>query len=87
LKTISEKKGVVFDKIDLISLGTTKAEFGHYKPIKNIFAKVLGLTYDLDSYYIYNRYDYLTKILDYEENGEVFINDLNQLKNEIFKIE
>ncbi|MCY6413452.1 WcbI family polysaccharide biosynthesis putative acetyltransferase [Acinetobacter sp. VNH17] len=55
-------------------------EWGHYKPITNKVANVLRLEYDLSSYFRYNRYDYLARIIQYENgsNSEI-IGSLNEL--------
>lgn len=62
-----------------INLSWTK-EYGHFKPISDCCAKVLGLEYDLDSYFIYSRFEYLKVILRHENHGEGKISDLKQLK-------
>lgn len=56
-------------------------EYGHFKPIKNIYAKTLGLEFDLNSYFEFTRYDYLSKIISYEEGSFEKINDLNELRH------
>lgn len=57
-------------------------EYGHFKPITNKVASVLGLQYDLNSYFVYTRYDYLTSILRYENDPDVnVVADLTKLKN------
>lgn len=59
---------------------TWNKEYGHFKPITNRFAQVLGLKYDLNSYFMYSRYDFLTGVLRCEK-GTHSINDLNDLRN------
>lgn len=56
-------------------------EFGHFKPIQNGYAKVLGLKYDLDSYFTFSRYDYLFNILNHEVIGGDIVRDLNDLQS------
>lgn len=56
-------------------------EYGHFKPISNLVASTLGLKYDLDSYFVYRRADYLNRITAYENNpSSLKINNLNELK-------
>ncbi|WNZ27434.1 hypothetical protein HJG54_31630 [Leptolyngbya sp. NK1-12] len=56
-------------------------EFGHFKPITDRFAQVLGLRYDLNSYFVYSRHDFLTGVLRYENQGMNTIDNLSELKN------
>ena len=57
---------------------THKVENVYFKPITNKVANVLGLRYDLDSYYIESRKNYLSKILDYENNAELTVKIINR---------
>jgi len=59
---------------------TCAKEYGHFKPIIDKVAKVLGLNYDLDSYFVYSRHEYLEGVVLYEVEGEAVIKDLNELK-------
>jgi hypothetical protein len=60
-------------------------ESGHFKPITNTVKKILNLEYDLDSYYRVSRKDYLTKILEYDNNdNHDNISDFNQFYNKVF---
>jgi hypothetical protein len=43
-------------------------EYGHFKPITNKVASVLGLQFDLNSYFKYTRYDYISRIVSYEND-------------------
>ena len=62
-------------RIENISLDVGR-EFGHYKPITNKVAEVLGLKYDLSLYFKYNRWEYLVMILEHENSD-----DLNVVSN------
>jgi hypothetical protein len=61
-------------------------EYGHFKPITNGVKKVLNLEYDLDAYYRVSRKDYLTKILEYDNNDNHNINDYNQFYKFVFNL-
>jgi len=59
-------------------------ESGHFKPIKNSYAKALGLNYDLDGYFLNNRYDFLYKILSYEaDKSNPAISNLKELEDKV----
>ena len=47
-----------------------ETEFGHFKPINDHVARVLGLQYSLDTYWKYSREKYLKTVLDYENGSE-----------------
>lgn len=66
-----------------------KKEYGFFKPIKNVYAKALGLTFDLNSYFPYNRFDYLSKILAYENDLQPLekVNNLTEVKEKILEKE
>lgn len=52
-------------------------EYGHFKPIQDNVALILGLQYDLDSYWKYSRKTYLEGVLNYENSkNDKTINDL-----------
>lgn len=56
-------------------------EFGHFKPINDHVANVLGIQYSLDTYWKYTREQYLTAVLDYENSNELSkIENLHQFK-------
>lgn len=57
-----------------------KKEYGHFKPITNRYAEVLGLKYNLDSFFLYSRFDYLTGIIRIENEGKRYFNSLSELK-------
>jgi len=61
-------------------------ESGHFKPITNTVKQILNLEYDLDSYYRVSRKDYLTKILEYDNNENLNINDYNQFYKIVFNL-
>lgn len=78
LDVMNRCKGIKFR--DLRIPQVVGREVGHYKPIKNIYAKTLGLSFDLSSYFIVNRHRYLKAVLDHEVSHDTsFIHDLNQL--------
>ncbi|WP_428739671.1 WcbI family polysaccharide biosynthesis putative acetyltransferase [Sulfurimonas sp.] len=56
-------------------------EYGHFKPIQNRIAEVLGLNYDLDSFFKFSRQAYLDSIIKYETDNKKkeIIDDLSQL--------
>ncbi|WNC71300.1 GSCFA domain-containing protein [Thalassotalea psychrophila] len=83
---ISEKRGLEFNAIDQRKPGNAPKEYGHFRPIKNIFAKELGLQYDLNSYFIYNRFEYLSNILAFENDADEMqlVKNINDLKNIVF---
>lgn len=59
----------------------------YFRPITDQVAKALGITFDLDNYYIESRYGYLSKVLDYENDFDQnqFITNRAQLKKSVFK--
>jgi hypothetical protein len=59
---------------------TWNKEYGHFKPITDYFAKILGLKYDLNSYFTYSRYDFLAGILRHENCSKNTISNLNDLR-------
>jgi hypothetical protein len=62
-------------------------ESGHFKPITNTVKKILNLEYDLDSYYRVSRKDYLTKILEYDNNiNNGNIEDYNEFYKKVFNL-
>lgn len=63
---------------------TYKVENVYFKPITSRAANVLGLKYDLDSYYIESRKNYLSKILDYENNAESTVKIIN--RNQLMEV-
>lgn len=78
VETVGAQKNVLYEEIQVDE--TVGKEVGHYKPIKNIFAEVLGLKYDLSSYFIVHRHRYLQAIVAHENSSGVDkIDDLNQL--------
>jgi hypothetical protein len=85
-KIISKKKEVGFSNTKDGVHNNVAKEYGHYRPIKDVFAKTLGLEYDLSTYFLYNRFEYLSKILHYENsaNTKDFVADINMLKNLVF---
>jgi hypothetical protein len=80
---------VLIEKLSFLNLEINKYKLdpyiksaGHYQVITNDVARVLGLDFDLDSYYVVSRYDYLTKIINYEKSENIRIgNDFNKIKN------
>lgn len=60
--------------------------FRHYKPISDQTARLLGLEYDLDSYYKYTRKFYLEAICEYEctENMDKIL-DFNSKEEILYK--
>lgn len=58
-----------------------KREFGHFKPIRDSVAKALGLGFDLDSYFLYSRQDFLEGVLWLEENYQNQIASLDEFQN------
>ncbi len=79
---IGNKASIEFLPLPDIDLSQWKKEFGHYKPIKDKYARSLGLEYELSSYFSYNRYEYLRYIIDCENSNEnTYISDLSMLKN------
>ena len=77
LSIIAGEKSINFKKTD-VSLSVGK-EFGHYKPIKNVYAKALGLEYDLSSYFVVNRYEFLKRVIEYEIGDFGRIDNIGQL--------
>lgn len=78
VEIIGAEKNIPYNEV-LVDV-TVGKEVGHYKPIKNIFADVLELKYDLSSYFVVHRHKYLQTIVAYENSSELeHINDLNQL--------
>jgi len=71
LKICKKKFGLGF-KHNFISKPIREA--GHFQPITNETAEILGLEYNLDSYYQVSRFDFLNKILNYEKHGKETIN-------------
>lgn len=78
---IIRQKNPIIQGLDFIIPKVWGKEYGHFKPIQNMTATILGLEYDLDSFFQISRKDYLRLIINYEnsENIEV-IDDLNKLK-------
>ncbi len=62
---------------------TWKKEFGHYKPMTDRFSQVLGLEFDIESYFVYERRTYIESIVEFEANGQGKIQDLKGLKDYI----
>lgn len=44
-------------------------ERGHFKPIPDAIKNISGLEYDLDSFYVVTRHDFIKKILEYDSNA------------------
>ena len=86
LNVIRDKKNITFVNVELSFFNNIKKEYGHYKPIKNIFSKTLGLKYDLSSYFIIGRYEYLVNILNYEDSGVEKIKDLSELRDMVLNV-
>lgn len=76
---VSDYANVKLKRIENVSLIVGR-EYGHFKPIITKVAESLKLSYDLSSYFKYNRYEYLSMILEHE-NSQVptIIADLNEL--------
>ena len=60
-------------------------EYGHYKPIQEYVAKLLGLEYNLDTVFICDRRDYLRIILEIEDSKKM-VKDLEDMKENYFNI-
>jgi hypothetical protein len=86
VEIISKKKNVKFSNSKDSVRENVEKEYGHYRPIKDIFAKTLGLEYDLSGYFVYNRFEYLSNVLHYENsaNTKDRVADINMLKNLVF---
>ena len=57
---------------------------GHFKPITNSMKKILGIEYDLDTYYKIPRKEYLLKILEYENSDNNPINNYEEFYRILF---
>lgn len=58
-------------------------EYGHYKPIKDYVAKILGLKFNLDKVFTCKRREYLETVIDIE-NSKTKIKDLDHMKELYF---
>ena len=66
-----------------INLLNEPKEYGHYKPIQDNVAKVLGLEFDLDMIFICDRRYYLRTIITIEDNKKK-IKDLDDMREKYF---
>lgn len=66
---------------------SNKKNFGHYSPINDKMKEIMGLEYDLDTYFIVSRKTYLSAILNYEENTDnSFVDNYNDFNKNVLKI-
>ena len=89
-KQIIDKLKSLFTEITVqsfdIELSDKTYEYGHYKPIVSSMAKILDLTYDLDTVFISTRKQFLCNIINYESNPiNTKIRDLDDMKLKLFK--
>ena len=88
-KQIIDKIKLLFTEITVkpfdIELTYKIYEYGHYKPIISSVARIIGLTYDLDTVFISTRKQFLENIIIYESNLiNRKIRDLDDMKRVIF---
>ena len=59
-------------------------EYGHYKPIVNCIKNILEIEFDLDNVFICSRKEYLSKIINYENNNKISVKDLDDMRSKLW---
>jgi hypothetical protein len=80
IDVLTEKLSFLNLKLKKLSVDSDEKQVGHYEVITNDVARVLGLDFNLDSYYIVSRHDFLTKIINYQNSeNEAIGYDYNKI--------